>query len=231
MGFGILFLGYFLLVNITFYGYTDLIAALVLLYALTKLSVYNKPLKIAGYITVGFAVYALPELLLSVLELFPPAPLGFQNVMDALLPLRYLLLLAITLTVLWGIRTMAKEVELNKLADNIDCYLIVPVFAYGMMTFVSIKPLITGMKPETASALLFVSLSLLLISLALTLYTIYSAYARICLPEDVDMPERPSRFAFINQYRERRDARAAEEAREREALLKERTMNQKRRKK
>ncbi len=231
MGFGLLFLGYFLLVNITFYGYTDLFCGMVLLYALSRLSVYNKPLKIAFYIAVGFTVYAIPEFLLSMLELFPPVPLGFANVMDALLPVRYLVLLALTVTLLWGVRKVAKEVELQKLAERIDCILIVPALANLMMAVLSIKPLITGIETQTALGLTLIALTLFLLSLGLTLYVIYTAYMRICLPEDVDMPEKPSRFAFINRYRQRRDERAAEEAREREALLKHKLQNQKRKKK
>lgn len=231
MGYGLLFLGYFLLVNITFYGYTDLFCGMVLLYALSRLSVYNKPLRVAFYIAVGFTVYAIPEFLLSLLELFPPAPLGFINVMDALLPVRYLLILALTVSVLWGVRTMAKEVELTKLSERIDCILIVPVLANLMMAVLSIKPLITGMQAQTALGLTLIALTLFLVSVGLTLYSIYTAYMRICLPEDVDMPERPSRFAFINRYRQRRDERAAEEAREREALLRRKLQNKKRKKK
>lgn len=231
MGYGLLFLGYFLLVNITFYGYTDLFCGMVLLYALSRLSVYNKPLRVAFYIAVGFTVYAIPEFLLSLLELFPPAPLGFINVMDALLPMRYLLILALTVALLWGVRTMAKEVELTKLSERIDCILIVPVLANLMMAVLSIKPLITGMQTQTALGLTLIALTLFLVSVGLVLYSIYTAYMRICLPEDVDMPERPSRFAFINRYRQRRDERAAEEAREREALLRRKLQNKKRKKK
>lgn len=231
MGYGLLFLGYFLLVNITFYGYTDLFCGMVLLYALSRLSVYNKPLRVAFYIAVGFTVYAIPEFLLSLLELFPPAPLGFINVMDALLPMRYLLILALTVALLWGVRTMAKEVELTKLSERIDCILIVPILANLMMAVLSIKPLITGMQAQTALGLTLIALTLFLVSVGLTLYSIYTAYMRICLPEDVDMPERPSRFAFINRYRQRRDERAAEEAREREALLRRKLQNKKRKKK
>ena len=231
MGYGLLFLGYFLLVNITFYGYTDLFCGMVLLYALSRLSVYNKPLRVAFYIAVGFTVYAIPEFLLSLLELFPPAPLGFTNVMDALLPVRYLLILALTVAVLWGVRTMAKEVALTKLSERIDCILIVPILANLMMAVLSIKPLITGMQAQTALGLTLIALTLFLVSVGLALYSIYTAYMRICLPEDVDMPERPSRFAFINRYRQRRDERAAEEAREREALLRRKLQNKKRKKK
>ena len=231
MGLGTLFLGCFLLVNITFYGYTDLFAALVLLYALSRLSLYNKPLKIASYVALGFAVYAIPELLLSMLELFPPVPPAFTSVMDALLPVRYLILLAFTVSMLWGVRALAKEVALIKLAERIDCILAVPIIAYLMMALISIKPFITGIAQQTALALTLIALTLLLVSLGLTLHTVYTAYARICLPEDVDMPERPSRFAFINRYRQRRDERAAEQAREREALLKQKLQNQKRKKK
>ena len=38
----------------------------------------------------------------------------------------------------------------------------------------------------------------------INLVTIYSAYMRICMPDDVDNDavDKPSRFGFVNKYRE-----------------------------
>jgi hypothetical protein len=41
MGFGMLFIGYFLLINITYFEYTDIIAAMLMLMAAYKLSFVN----------------------------------------------------------------------------------------------------------------------------------------------------------------------------------------------
>ena len=230
MGFGTLFIGCFLLINISFYDFTDLLAALLMLVALSNLSRYNRPMKAAMLVTSVFALYALPAFLVAVMELFPPAPNTVVAVMDALLPLRYLLIGGVSVTILLGIRAFADEVGLEKLKTRVDCILVIPVFAALLAALMSIEPLV-GAIGEGAGAFTLISLVLSLVSAVLLLSTVYTAYARICLPEDADMPERPSRFAFVNRYRERKAARAAEEAKIRTELLQRRRENQKRKKK
>ena len=41
---------------------------------------------------------------------------------------------------------------------------------------------------------------------------LFSCYGKICDENDVDMPQKPSRFAFVNRMRAERDERAAERA-------------------
>lgn len=226
MGFGTLFLGTFLLINISFYDYTDLVAALIMLVALSNLSRYNRPMKAAMLATSLFAVYALPAFLLAVLELFPPAPSTFVSLMRALVPIRYVLIGAVSVTVLLGIRALADEVGLVKLKTRVDCILVLPIFSAVLCALMSIEPLV-GAIGQGAGAFTLIALLLSLISTVLLISTVYTAYARICLPEDADMPERPSRFALINRYRQRKAERAAEEAKIRAALLKEKRDKQK----
>ena len=230
MGFGTLFIGCFLLINISFYDFTDLVAALLMLVALSNLSRYNRPMKAAMLAAALFAVYALPAFLCAVLELFPPAPSGLISVMSALLPLRYLLIGAVSVTVLLGIRSLADEVGLEKLKTRVDCILVLPIFASVLSALMSVEPLVSAIG-QGAGAFTLIALLLSLISTVLLISTVYAAYARICLPEDADMPERPSRFAFINRYRERKAERAAEEAKIRAELLRSKRENQKRKKK
>lgn len=49
----------------------------------------------------------------------------------------------------------------------------------------------------------------------------YSCYARICAPEDVEMERKPSRFAFINRWREKQDSKAEEVKKMREEYQKQ----------
>lgn len=46
---------------------------------------------------------------------------------------------------------------------------------------------------------------------------LFSCYSKICDESDVDMPQKPSRFAFVNRMRAEREERAAEKAAERAA--------------
>ena len=51
MGFGTLFFGYFLILNVTYYGFTDAIAAAVMLLGFYKLSTVNSYFKYAAYVS------------------------------------------------------------------------------------------------------------------------------------------------------------------------------------
>ena len=64
--------------------------------------------------------------------------------------------------------------------------------------------------PNGISVLVPISVLASLIYPFFVLYLLFRCYARICAPEDKEMAEKPSRFAFINKYREKR--KAADEA-------------------
>ena len=69
MGFGTLFIGYFFLFNISYYAYTDIIAAMLCLMATYKLSGVNRGFKASFVLSVIFAVFALGEILVPAAEL------------------------------------------------------------------------------------------------------------------------------------------------------------------
>ena len=50
-------------------------------------------------------------------------------------------------------------------------------------------------------------------------FFIYSCYAKLCAPEDIEMPQRPSRFAFINKMREKQAEKQAEVEKARQELI------------
>ena len=70
MGFGTLFIGYFFLINISYFTYTDIIAGMIMLLGLYKLSSVNKPF-FYGAICAGiFALFSLFEFVVTVLGIF-----------------------------------------------------------------------------------------------------------------------------------------------------------------
>ena len=73
MGFGTLFIGYFLILNITYYSFTDIIAALIMLLGLYKLSTVNKHFKLGTYSCIGFSCFALVELITQLIITFIPS--------------------------------------------------------------------------------------------------------------------------------------------------------------
>lgn len=59
-----------------------------------------------------------------------------------------------------------------------------------------------------------------LIAPLLALVLIYKCFRFICTPDDVDMPQKPSRFKIINDFREKRAKKEEETKQAREELLK-----------
>ena len=66
MGFGILFIAYFLLLNIAYFSFTDIIAGLALTLALNKLSPVNKYFKYSQIPSGVFSLLGLVELAVGV---------------------------------------------------------------------------------------------------------------------------------------------------------------------
>ncbi len=229
MGFGTLFIGYFFLLNISYFNYTDLLAAAIMAAGLYRLGSVNRPFRIAFSVDIAFLLVGLSEIVLAVLPIFSPSadltaitvPVGVA---------RYLLLALLHVFLLLGIGKVAEEVGLSKLATRAQALIVLPVLAYAASAVFDIPDLFPASAAKETAVIAFAVLLLTLLSCVLVLLTIYRSYARICMPEDLEMPEKPSRFAFVNRMRERRDEREAKHAEERAAYLREK-MNSKRKKK
>ena len=82
--------------------------------------------------------------------------------------------------------------------------------------------------------LALLSLITILATIALiiaNLTVIYSTYMRICMPGDEELKDKPSHFAFVNEYRARKEERYREEAARRAKAMKERMEKRKGQKK
>lgn len=202
MGFGTLFIGYFLLLNVTYYTFTDVIAALVMAMGLFKLGAVNRQFKGAFYSSIAMAAVGLLELILQVYAMFiPNRDILLLSYTD--IP-RYLIIAVLTLFILMGIENVADEVGLASLAKR--ARLTMP-FAFGIFAILSILSIHALEIIIDIKILATVSVLMLLASFALiiiNLVTIYSAYMRICMPEDKDndVSDKPSKFEFVNKYRE-----------------------------
>lgn len=211
MGFGILFIGYFLLLNLTYYGYTDLIAALVMLMAFYKLSSFNRHFKTAIIPTLLFALVAMVELaeaLLSTLGM----NMGF--IIEYTAASRYLLIGVLTVFMLMGIREIAKEVgaSITESRARYSTPFTYVLFALGaIFEFPSMGNLIPSQPLAIIALILLLSIFLLMITV---LITVYSAYMHICMPEDIDndAPDKASRFGFVNKFKEHENERNREYA-------------------
>ena len=79
--------------------------------------------------------------------------------------------------------------------------------------------------------ILFFTIVGTLVLIVMNLTVIYSCYMRICMPGDEHMKDKPSRFAFVNEYRARQAEREAEAMAERMKQLKNRANKKKGKKK
>ncbi len=232
MGFGLLFIGYFFLINITYFTLTDILSATLMLLALSSLSRFNKPLKWA-FITDGiFTLIALMEFALEVLSMFSIADTA--KILSICMPLRYLTLVLLNVFLLLGIRSLAIEVGLEKLANKCTLTLSLPSLTYLLSAVLEVTPLFVATPIAQTQYVALLVLILTVVSVVVVLLRIYNAYMRICMPEDLEMEVKPSRFAFINRFREKqaqRDAETQEEIARLRAKRQQRRMEKQKRKK
>ena len=215
MGFGTLFFGYFLLLNITYYTITDLIASLIMAMGLYKLSGINTPFKNGFYTCFGFSIIGIAELVLQIIAIFDPL-FDVAAVISYVAIPRYFIIAIITAFILSGISEVADEVGLKELPKRARRSIPFSLGVYAFSAVLEISEL-DSIKFLTLKAIAVMAVIVLFATLAVVavnLVTIYKAYAKICMPEDVDnsAPDKPSRFGFVNQYRARRAKKQIEYA-------------------
>lgn len=210
MGFGILMIGYFLILNLPFYGATDLISGIIMTMAFYKLRTVNKYFSFAILPAALFAAVGVPELIEMMASLF-----GMD--MSALLfytaAPRYLVLCILSVLMMKGIEQVSKEVEVYKTAKNARNIQPFIYLVFGGMLILEL-PFTFG---DESKWIALAALIFLLGCFALVLYSltvIYSAYKWICMPEDVDNEavEKPSRFGIINSFRSHQEKKSREYA-------------------
>ena len=202
MGFGTLFTGYFLVLNVTYFGYTDLIAALIMTLAFYKLWNINREFRMALGFALTLAVIGFAELIEAALSTFVPA-INSEIFLSYVAPLRHLIIGLLTAFMLLGIKSVAQEVGVFVLESRARmllpfCYTVFA--AETVLEFPILAQLIPTKALTVISTLLLLSEFILVI---LNLAAIYTAYMKICMPEDVDNnpQNKESRFGFVNKFR------------------------------
>ena len=210
MGFGTLFIGYFLLLNVTEYMFSDAIAAAVMLMGLNKLGAVNREFKISSYISIGFTVYGFAELVLRTLDLF--GILNLDSFITYIAIPRYVIVCALTVAVLSGIYEVSREVELDTIPKRARTMTVLSFIVYVLLIALEVVP-----SNSYTGVLLFLVGLLSVIGLVIyNLVIIYTCYMKICMPGDENgKRQQPSRFGFVNEYRQRSEERARREAAER----------------
>lgn len=210
MGFGILFVGYFLILNFAYPAFTDVIAAAIMLYALYKLGSVNRGFKVGTWVCLAFAVFGFAEFAIEAADMF--FALGAPDQLaTAMAAGRHLLVLLLTVTFMTGVKDVAKEVELYELETKAKSSIAAAIVVYALS--ILLEAALPSFIP--VQILAYVSMITLLATLILIIFNltiIYSAYMHICMPEDlVDdgiVPE--SKFGFVNEFRRRQEEKTRE---------------------
>lgn len=209
MGFGILFIGYFLLLNFAYSYFTDAICAAILLYASYKLSWINRGFKSSVYSSIAFLAVGLISAVINAFALFGSVP-GWLSLTVSML--RQLTIAITTVTMLTGIGEVAKEVGLNRLSKKCELFIKFTLCLY----FVNILLVAPGtadiLGPVLALALYFISIISTLALISANLVTIYQAYMKICMPSDRDMKEKKSKLGFVNAFKAHEEEKQREYA-------------------
>lgn len=228
MGFGILFIGYVFLLNISFYAYTDILAAALFLYALEKLRRWNKGFKAAFFATIPFFFIGALEFFIKLMGAF--TEIASPALICAIAAARMLSLCPLHICLLIGLKQITREVGLTKLETRATMLLPISPLVYCGQALFEIPRIFSGVQEQNRISMQFI---LLLVSLAFLfsmLIFIYKCYARICLPCDLNMEQKPSRFRFVNEYRAKRVAREKEETERRIAEMKQKFESKKNKK-
>ena len=229
MGFGTLFIGYFLLLNLTYYGFTDVIAASVMLLGLDKLSPVNKYFKAAAVSTGVFLLFSLGEFGIAAYEMFISA-IGSPMLVSVMCILRCLVVGALTVMMLKGIEAVAREVDIENLPEKASRLTIVTIVTYAM--WIILEAPLSFIDNYVLAVLSLITILATLGLLIINLTVIYTCYMKICMPGDEGVKEdKPSRFAFVNEYRARKAERDEELAKERAERMKKSLDRKKRKKK
>ena len=185
MGFGTLFIGYFFLINPSYFQYTDVIGASVMLLGLYKLSAYNRSFLRAAIISLIFFVLSVAELITVALDMIFSVSAASAIVSYISAP-RYLVILVLTVFILIGIRDIAKEVDADELSEKSARSL--PLSAIFALTALLQIPYNGELSEVAATVMGWCALTVLLatvVYVANVLITIYRAYAQICVPSQL----------------------------------------------
>jgi len=213
MGFGVLFCGYFLLLNFINYAFTDVVAALVMLYALYKLSRINQGFRLAAVSSAIFSGFGLLELcfaLLEVLSIFKLAGTAAWVLAIA----RHFIVAATTALMLMGMRDVAREVDITSLAAKCNYLSYVTVAVYSVNILLEASELASFLDGQLLVTLYVISIVATLALVITNLTSIFSCYYKICMPEDntPEFTEKKSRLEFVNKFRAHEDEKQREYA-------------------
>ena len=209
MGFGILFIGYFFILNFPYCEFTDAFAAALIMYALYKLASVNRPFRLALYSSFAFAAFGVFELALAMWDMI--SSIASDSLLMFLPTLiRHLLVGFMSFLMLIGMQEVASEVGLSALSTRCKALAYSTVAIYAVNILFESASLAKFIDSRVLAVCYVCCVMATLIITALNLSAIYSCYMRICMPGDEDVGERKSRFEFVNSFRRHEEEKQRE---------------------
>ena len=220
MGFGLLFTGYFMtyLMSVSYGGYFIRFAGYsLMLYSFTRLSKYNTSFKLPLYSAISMLAVTAVDIYANVgqflynsliIEKFS-LPQGFAEILGGV---DDILTFVFHACLLYAIRAIAKETEVGSISYSAARNFVF-ICVYEVLCLVAYLPF--DFVDEYKRAFSLPMFLLYFAWIILDLVLIFKCYAKICDEDDVDMPLKKSRFAFVNKFREetaRREQKAADES-------------------
>lgn len=224
MGFGLLFLGYliaFLLYLNPYAAVTRLVGYCVIFAALTKLRRHNRWFAFSQTAAIPLIVLALVDSVIDITAriMGEGTPAAMTAATGGIETAMTLLLLVFHVCLLMAVYTIAQDTDLPSLAAAARRNIVL-IAAYAVLHGIWSLPVKLGDSyTVTLSLMVFV---LQLIWTVADLILIFRCYMWICLEGDEDMAQKPSRFAFVNRFREKFERHNQKAAAEAEAYAAER---------
>ena len=238
MGFGWLFIGYFFTVmNMQMFGIAGtlirIFGLMLMVLATLKLRKYNASFNVTLVGITGMLCISVLVFTISIDRiLFENLLIGsrfFSSTAEAVIEYSgQVVTFAFNATLLWGVLKIAKETDIDKIANNAIrnfVFFCIYYFVYAL-SFVPTEG-IQSAKAEFA----LITWILYFICSILNIVLLFSCYARICDEADLEMERKPSRFEFVNKFREKQDKRSEQARLADEAYRRERRERRAQRKK
>ncbi len=221
MGFGLLFIGYFVANLMTLNPLGSIFRILgygIILVSILKLRKYHHAFLLSVFTTLWM-------LLVAGAFVFADITGVYRNIIGYIEQGSSFLFLTLLLYAVWKI---SKETGVKKLADSSIRNFIFISFYYAVCI---LEYLPFAVIDNIRGELRIISLVLYFSCILLNMLLLGQCYANICDEKDAEMLRKPSRFAWINQFREEFDRREEKARAETEAYRKEKFEKRNKRKK
>ena len=229
MGFGILFLAYFMAFFVPL-SYLHLIGYALVALALIKLSDYRPAFLRAVWWLIPLGACCLYHSASSLCKLapdlglaIPELPVFGVTVTAAVTLVEYALILCFHWVLMIQLRGFAAELDLPAIAKRAD----VGAWLVSVQCSCYIVAMVLELAGHPLQFFSAIAALLQFVWAAFNLYNLFTCYMYICPEGDEQMERKPSRFAFVNEMRQKMDERD-QAARQKEAAHQQ---NKKKRKK